>query len=290
MDFSKFFQIQPIIHQEIQPVITTEIQPIITQKIQPVVYKEIQPIIHHEIQPVITREIQPIITNKIQPVVHKEIQPIIHEEIQPVITTEIQPIINKKIQPVIFMENQTNIEEIIEQLEHSHKQNSTFVNKREVEIVPMVERKVQNSEKIVIKPYIMREECHITKKEIAVKNEKINEYIEIVEYVPYIQYKNGNILPYEKKEKKTINTSYQIMETIIAVNFISLNYDIHYPMACRKTDIFSKIEEKLYREFPILKSKQIFFVSNGNVIDRDLTFEQNKIKSGNSILINEMEK
>ena len=279
MDFSKFFQIQPIIHQEIQPVITTEIQPIITQKIQPVVYKEIQPIIHHEIQPVITREIQPIITNKIQPVVHKEIQPIIHEEIQPVITTEIQPIINKKIQPVIFMENQTNIEEIIEQLEHSHKQNSTkIIEKHQTEVEPQVRRKTKNVDRVVVQPYIMREERHTTQRSVEVKNEKINEYIEIVEYVPYIQYKNGNILPYEKKEKKTINTSYQIMETIIAVNFISLNYDIHYPIACRKTDIFSKIEEKLYREFPILKSKQIFFVSNGNVIDRDLTFEQNKIK------------
>ena len=46
------------------------------------------------------------------------------------------------------------------------------------------------------------------------------------------------------------------MEKIIAVNFVSLNNNITFPMACRKTDIFENIEEKLYHEFPSLKSKK----------------------------------
>ena len=80
-----------------------------------------------------------------------------------------------------------------------------------------------------------------------------------------------------------------MMETIIAINFISLSYNINYPMACKKTDIFSKIEKKLYQEYPILKSKKIYFISNGNVIDKALTFQQNQINSGSTILINEIE-
>ena len=263
---------------------------------------QIQPIIHLDIQPVITYQIQPVIAQKIQPVVHKEIQPIIHEVIQPVITKEIQPIIKKKIQPVIFMENQTNIEEKITQLEQSQKQkDSKIIEKHlnQIEINPLTAKKVVCSEKVMVRPYIMRVEQHSSK--VEEKTETIKEIteIEIVEYVPYIQYKNGKILPYkkketkekkEKKEQNSIKTSYQTMETIIAVNFISLNYNINYPMAFKKTDIFSKIEKKLYHEFPILKSKQIFFVANGKTIDRSLTFEQNKIKSGNTILINEIEK
>ena len=79
------------------------------------------------------------------------------------------------------------------------------------------------------------------------------------------------------------------MEEIIAVNFVSLNKTINYPMACRKTDVFSKIEKKLYQEFPNLKSKKIYFVANGNVVNRSYTFEQNKIENGNTILINECE-
>jgi hypothetical protein len=80
--------------------------------------------------------------------------------------------------------------------------------------------------------------------------------------------------------------STQMME-IIAVNFVNLSLNIHYPMACKKTDVFSKVEEKLYQEFPELKNKNYYFIANGNVIDKSLTFEQNKIKSGNTILINE---
>ena len=223
-----------------------------------------------------------------------QIQPIIHKEIQPVITTEIQPIINKKIQPVIFMENQTNIEEIITQLEQSEKQKNTKIietHQEQVEVQPSTRRETKNLIKSIIQAYIQKVEQHTTKTLVVPSTKTKEEIIEIIEYVPYIQYKNGIILPYEKretKENKYIKTSYQTMETIIAVNFVSLNYNINYPMACKRTDIFSKIENKLYQEFPVLKSKQIYFISNGNIIDRSLTFEQNKIKSGNTILINDI--
>ena len=180
------------------------------------------------------------------------------------------------------------------QLEQSEKQKNTKIietHQNKIEVAPKTETKVQNSEKVIIQPYIMKEEKHTTQKKVEEKTETKEEFTEIVEYVPYIQYKNGIILPYEKretKENKYIKTSYQTMETIIAVNFVSLNYNINYPMACKRTDIFSKIENKLYQEFPVLKSKQIYFISNGNTIDRSLTFEQNKIKSGNTILINDI--
>ena len=265
---------------------------------------QIQPVIHQEIQPVITKQIQPVINQKILPVVHKEIQKIIHLEIQPVITTEIQPIIHKKIQPVIFMENQTNIEEIIQQLEKSHNRFEKHIKQNKV--IPSTTTEVKNVEKIVIKPYIIREEKHLTKKEIEKKTEREIQNMEIIEFVPYIQYKNGEILPYEKKEKKSIkfipyilnqienkeiksnNTRSTTMEEVIAVNFISQSHNINFPMACKKTDIFSKIEEKLYHEFPELKSKKNYFYANGNIIDKSSTFEQNKIKTGNTILINEI--
>jgi len=208
------------------------------------------------------------------------------------------------------MENQTNIEEVIQQLEQSYNKLEQSYNKFEkhitqTEVVPSVQREVKNMDKIIFVPYIMKEVLNQTKTIIEEKTEREIKNIEKVEFVPYIQYKNGEILPYEKKEKKSIkiipytineneskemksnDTRYTMMKTVIAVNFISLSYNINYPMACKKTDIFSKIEEKLYHEFPELKSKKIYFIANGNIIDRSLTFEQNKIKSGNNILINE---
>ena len=79
------------------------------------------------------------------------------------------------------------------------------------------------------------------------------------------------------------------METIIAVNFASLDQKINFPMACKKTDIFENIVVKLYNEFPNLKYHKIYFIANGNVVNRSLTFEQNKIKNGTTILIRENE-
>ena len=270
---------------------------------------QIQPIIYQKFQPVITKVIQPVINKKIQPVVHKEIQPIVDQEIQPVITKVIQPVITRKIQPVIFNENQTNIEGVIQQLEQSHKQNNTNIIEKHItneEVVPSTQTETKNIQQIKVEPYIMKEEIHITQKIVEPKTETITENIEIVEYVPYIKNKNGEILPYEKKGKQSVvkyiphtdmqnkcennksnKNSTQMIETIIAVNFVNTSLNINYPMACKITDIFSKVEDKLYQEFPELKHKNYYFISNGKVIDRSLTFEQNKIKTGNTILINE---
>ena len=261
---------------------------------------QIQQIIHKNIQPVIIKEIQPIINQKIQPVIHKEIQEIIHENIQPVITREIQPIITQKIQPVIFMENETNIEEVIQQLRESSSQTLKEEHITENEEQPQIKREEININQVKIEPYIMRVEEHVNKNSVESQIQTIEQHWEKVEYVPYIKYKDGKILPYKKKEPDTINTcniasdsnindSTRIMETIMAVNFVSLNQNINYPMACRKTDIFEKIEEKLYCEFPELKSKKISFMANGKVVDKSSTFEENKIKNGNTIMINEME-
>ena len=267
---------------------------------------QIQPIIHQNIQPVITTEIQPIIQQKIQPVIHKEIQPVIHHNIQPVITTEIQPVIYRKIQPVIFNENQTNIEAVIQQLNQSNNTVTIEKNTNQNLIQPSTKKEVKNSVQLIIRPYIMKEEIYSEKIQIEPETETQIKKIEIMEYVPYIQYKDGTILPYEKKEKKiglqsipqtyiqneyksneSIQNSAQMMETIIAVNFVNLSLNIHYPMACKKTDIFSKVEEKLYQKFPELRNKKYYFLANSRVIDEYLTVEQNQIKSGDTILINE---
>ena len=76
-------------------------------------------------------------------------------------------------------------------------------------------------------------------------------------------------------------------EKTIAVNFISTDQSINFPVACINTDSFSQIEEKLYVEYPELRNKKDkFFLVNGNIIDRSANLEQNKIKNGNQIMIN----
>ena len=243
-------------------------------------------------------------------VIHTEIQPIIHENIQPIIIVNVQPIINQQIQPYIFKENQPNIDEEIERLNHAaNKQNAINNSNYEKEFPkeqagqkatpptnPFDKKKpkLEEAPKPIFKGnvvsyggiqhYIKRVEMHNTRT-IPVPTE-LNKTVHLVQlkYVPYVIDKNGKISPYEKKQT-TLSVGPEIMEKIVAFNFVSREENITYPMACPKKDIFANAEKKLYKQFPQLKSKKIYFIANGNVINRSLTIAENKIENGTAILI-----
>ena len=80
-----------------------------------------------------------------------------------------------------------------------------------------------------------------------------------------------------KREKK---------EKIISIMFFIPEQNIHYPIPCNEFDSFSKIENKLFEEFPELKSKNIYYLANGNTVNKTTTIKENKIKNGDTILIN----
>ena len=76
------------------------------------------------------------------------------------------------------------------------------------------------------------------------------------------------------------------IKTMIAVMFKSADQQINLSLACNNSDKFSIIEEKLFNEFPELKSKNIYYLANGNTVNKTSTLKQNKIKNGDTILIN----
>ena len=75
-------------------------------------------------------------------------------------------------------------------------------------------------------------------------------------------------------------------EKIISIMFFIPDKNIHYPIPCNESDLFSTIEFKLFEEFPELKSKNIYYLVNGSTVNKFTTLEQNKIKNGDTILIN----
>ena len=85
-----------------------------------------------------------------------------------------------------------------------------------------------------------------------------------------------------KKLKKEI-------DNIIAINFMSVAHNINFPIACKITDNFKTLEEKLYRDYPEFKHKNLYFMAGGNIINRYETLENNRITNGNAILIDENE-
>ena len=95
----------------------------------------------------------------------------------------------------------------------------------------------------------------------------------------------GNVIKLDSSKSERINEPTDISKKIIAVNFRLLDQSINFPVGGLKTDKFLILEDQLYKEFPQLRNKNVYFIANGIVIHRELTLEQNKINSGNTILI-----
>ena len=76
-------------------------------------------------------------------------------------------------------------------------------------------------------------------------------------------------------------------DKIIAVNFVSMgNNDIgHYNLMCKNIDLFVRLEERLYNDFPQFKEHETYFEVKGKRIKRFKTLEQNLIKNNDIISI-----
>ena len=61
---------------------------------------------------------------------------------------------------------------------------------------------------------------------------------------------------------------------------------INYPIVCKNSDIFIRLEEKLLLEYPKLKDKNIFYTVNTNIINKTAILKQNEIEKGDTITIN----
>ena len=85
----------------------------------------------------------------------------------------------------------------------------------------------------------------------------------------------------EKKDK--IITTFQ--EQIVFINIVSTDQKIKKEIICLKNELFSDIEERLYKEFPEYKNKKNFFYVNGRQIFTNKTIEENKINNNNTILL-----
>ena len=70
---------------------------------------------------------------------------------------------------------------------------------------------------------------------------------------------------------------------IIAVNFISMDGNVHYAIIAEKNKTFVEIEEKLYQQYPQYRETNNNFLANGTEILRFKTIKQNKIKNGTQI-------
>ena len=80
-------------------------------------------------------------------------------------------------------------------------------------------------------------------------------------------------------------TSINPGEKIMTVNFVSMGVnDIgHYSLVCKNIDLFVRLEERLYKDFPQLKEYETYFEANTKRIKRFKTLEDNTIKNNDVI-------
>ena len=55
---------------------------------------------------------------------------------------------------------------------------------------------------------------------------------------------------------------------------------IHYPFLCTNKQIFNSLENKLYEKSPESKLTNNYFVSNGKIINKYQTMEENNLQDG----------
>ena len=96
----------------------------------------------------------------------------------------------------------------------------------------------------------------------------------------------------EKNKNKNKNNNREITyinpgEKIMAINFVSMgNQDItNYNIICKNKDLFIRLEEKLYQDFPQFKDYETYFEVRTKRIKRFKTIEENDIRNNDVISV-----
>ena len=89
------------------------------------------------------------------------------------------------------------------------------------------------------------------------------------------------------QQTQTQTQEKEIDEDIISVNFVSMgNQDIgHYSVICKLSWPFSKIEKKLYEDFPQYNKPETVFMVNAKIVEKNKTLKENKIKNNTLISV-----
>ena len=76
-------------------------------------------------------------------------------------------------------------------------------------------------------------------------------------------------------------------DNILSIGFTSCDQKINnFFLSCKDSELFVRIEEKLYDEYSEYKEKETYFMVGGNKIKRFKTLKENNIKSGSIIMLN----
>ena len=128
----------------------------------------------------------------------------------------------------------------------------------------------------------LEKELDDERKKVKQLNDKIN--LSKIELQKSLDLKNKEIeeLIYKNNPLYNIKPG----EKIYSINFTSIDQKIvNYSCACKNTDIFVRIEEQLYKDFPEYKDKETYFMKNAEKIKRFKSLDENNIKNNDVLVI-----
>ena len=173
---------------------------------------------------------------------------------------------------------------------NNEKNKNIILNKKVIELEQLInlknnEIKGLNKEKdnnriLNIKVTELEQLINLKNNEIkGLNNEKNNNRIlniKVTELEKIIGLKNNEIAELKKSNKK-----------IYSINFTSTDQKIlNYSLICKNTDIFVKLEQQLYEDFPEYKNKETYFMKNAVKINRFKSLDENNIKKNDVIILN----
>ena len=93
--------------------------------------------------------------------------------------------------------------------------------------------------------------------------------------------KNNEIKNLQLSKKNLVN-----IDELLTIQIKSIDQKVDIAYTCQKNDIFARIEEKLYKEYPQYKDLNTYFTVNGRRVKRFRNMEENQIRNNDKILLN----
>ena len=137
----------------------------------------------------------------------------------------------------------------------------------------------------------LKNENKILKKELDNNKQNLNAYKLEIDKLNSVLTNKKNEINKLNDEMKKLKLKYNINENvnineILSIQIKSIDQKVDLSYACKKDDIFVRIEEKLYNEYPEFKDLNTYFTVNGRIIKRFRSLQENDIRNNDKILLN----
>ena len=137
----------------------------------------------------------------------------------------------------------------------------------------------------------LKNEIQRLKSELNNNSQNLEKYkLEINELKLSLTNKNNEINNLNNEMKNLqLNNNKKILvdlNELLIIQFKSIDQKVDMSYNCQKNDVFVRIEEKLYNDYPEYKDLNTYFTVNGHVVKRFRNMVENDIRNNDKILLN----